>query len=52
MSSTRKVRNVNKRYAKINEDWNDKDATVVHKSKVRVSIFALCGVLNFLNTSF
>nr|XP_015631926.1 protein ALWAYS EARLY 2 isoform X1 [Oryza sativa Japonica Group] len=35
MSSTRKVRNVNKRYAKINEDWQDKDATNVHKSKVR-----------------
>ncbi|XP_051214162.1 protein ALWAYS EARLY 3 isoform X2 [Lolium perenne] len=35
MSSTRKVRNVNKRYAKINEDWNDKDAAVVHKNKVR-----------------
>uniref|UniRef100_A0ACD5ZAL0 Uncharacterized protein n=1 Tax=Avena sativa TaxID=4498 RepID=A0ACD5ZAL0_AVESA len=35
MSSTRKVRNVNKRYAKISEDWNDKDAAVGHKSKVR-----------------
>ncbi|KAF7069831.1 hypothetical protein CFC21_075405 [Triticum aestivum] len=35
MSSTRKVRNVNKRYAKINEDWPEKDATVVHKNKVR-----------------
>ncbi|KAF7048997.1 hypothetical protein CFC21_057625 [Triticum aestivum] len=35
MSSTRKVRNVNKRYAKINEDWPEKDATVVQKNKVR-----------------
>ncbi|XP_062185503.1 protein ALWAYS EARLY 2-like isoform X3 [Phragmites australis] len=35
MASARKVRNVNKRYAKINEDWQDKDATNVHKSKVR-----------------
>lgn len=29
------MRNVNKRYAKINEDWPEKDATVVHKNKVR-----------------
>lgn len=29
------MRNVNKRYAKINEDWQDKEATTVHKSKVR-----------------
>ncbi|KAL6654226.1 hypothetical protein ACP70R_007691 [Stipagrostis hirtigluma subsp. patula] len=35
MASARKVRNVNKRYAKINEDWQDKDATNVPKSKVR-----------------
>uniref|UniRef100_M8BB98 Uncharacterized protein n=1 Tax=Aegilops tauschii TaxID=37682 RepID=M8BB98_AEGTA len=38
MSSTRKVRNVNKRYAKINEDWPEKDATVVHKNKVRITV--------------
>ena len=37
MASARKVRNTNKRYAKINEDWQDKDATSVPKSKVRVS---------------
>ncbi|TVU38319.1 hypothetical protein EJB05_11682 [Eragrostis curvula] len=35
MASSRKVRNANKRYAKINEDWQDKDETNVHKSKVR-----------------
>ncbi|XP_066392129.1 protein ALWAYS EARLY 3-like isoform X4 [Miscanthus floridulus] len=35
MASARKVRNTNKRYAKINEDWQDKDATSVPKSKVR-----------------
>ncbi|KAJ1280082.1 hypothetical protein BS78_04G204500 [Paspalum vaginatum] len=34
MASARKVRNVNKRYAKINEDWQDKD-TNVPKSRVR-----------------
>ncbi|XP_015696072.1 protein ALWAYS EARLY 2 isoform X2 [Oryza brachyantha] len=33
MSSTRKVRNMNKRYAKINEDWQDKDSTNAPKSK-------------------
>jgi hypothetical protein len=47
MSSTRKVRNVNKRYAKINEDWNDKDAAVVHKNKVRVST---CTLLWFIQS--
>lgn len=35
MASSRKVRNANKRYTKINEDWQDKDETNVHKSKVR-----------------
>ncbi|KAK3163558.1 hypothetical protein QOZ80_1AG0005280 [Eleusine coracana subsp. coracana] len=35
MASSRKVRNANKRYAKINEDWQDKDETNVNKSKVR-----------------
>ncbi|XP_062225369.1 protein ALWAYS EARLY 3-like isoform X3 [Phragmites australis] len=29
------MRNANKRYPKINEDWKDKDETNVHKSKVR-----------------
>jgi hypothetical protein len=48
MVSTRKMRNLNKSNAKINEDCSDKDATVVHKSKARVSIYVLCGVLNFL----
>jgi hypothetical protein len=38
MASSRKVRNANKRYAKINEDWQDKDDTNVNKSKVRVSL--------------
>jgi hypothetical protein len=37
MASARKVRNTNKRYAKINEDWQDKDTTSVPTSKVRVS---------------
>lgn len=37
MASSRKVRNTNKRYAKISEDWQDKDTTNVPKSKVRVS---------------
>jgi hypothetical protein len=37
MASARKVRNANKRYAKINEDWQDKDTPSVPKSKVRVS---------------
>lgn len=35
MASARKVRNANKRYAKINEDWQDKDTPSVPKSKVR-----------------
>ncbi|CAL4999632.1 unnamed protein product [Urochloa decumbens] len=35
MASTRKVRNANKRYAKINDDWKIEDTTNVPKSKVR-----------------
>ncbi|CAO2173294.1 unnamed protein product [Urochloa humidicola] len=35
MASTRKVRNANKRYAKINDDWKVEDTTSVPKSKVR-----------------
>ncbi|XP_010931795.1 protein ALWAYS EARLY 3 isoform X3 [Elaeis guineensis] len=35
MASTRKSRNVNKRFAKVNDEWLDKDATVVNKSKTR-----------------
>ncbi|CAL5005455.1 unnamed protein product [Urochloa decumbens] len=35
MASTRKVRNANKRYAKINDDWKIEDTANVPKSKVR-----------------
>ncbi|KAF8654527.1 hypothetical protein HU200_061718 [Digitaria exilis] len=35
MASSRKVRNANKRYAKINEDWKIEDKPSVPKSKVR-----------------
>ncbi|CAO2207173.1 unnamed protein product [Urochloa humidicola] len=35
MASTRKVRNANKRYAKINDDWKVEDTASVPKSKVR-----------------
>jgi hypothetical protein len=38
MASARKVRNANKRYAKINDDWKTEDTASVPKSKVRVSI--------------
>lgn len=40
MASSRKVRNANKRYAKINDDWKIEDTPSVPKSKVRVSIRA------------
>lgn len=39
MASARKVRNANKRYAKINDDWKIEDTASVPKSKVRVSTF-------------
>ncbi|RLN05151.1 hypothetical protein C2845_PM13G21510 [Panicum miliaceum] len=35
MASARKVRNANKRYAKINDDWKTEDTASVPKSKVR-----------------
>ncbi|KAK8447877.1 hypothetical protein SEVIR_8G170900v4 [Setaria viridis] len=35
MASARKVRNANKRYAKINDDWKIEDTASVPKSKVR-----------------
>ncbi|XP_038971849.1 protein ALWAYS EARLY 2-like isoform X2 [Phoenix dactylifera] len=35
MASTRKSRNVNKRFAKVNDEWLDKDATIANKSKTR-----------------
>ncbi|XP_072981693.1 protein ALWAYS EARLY 3-like isoform X2 [Typha angustifolia] len=35
MASTRKSRNVNKRFAKFSEDWPDKDATTANKSRMR-----------------
>jgi len=38
MASARNVRNANKRYAKINDDWKSEDTASVSKSKVRVSI--------------
>lgn len=41
MASTRKSRNVNKRFTKMNDEWLDKDATIVNKSRTRVSI---CGL--------
>ena len=39
MASARKVRNANKRYAKINDDWKTEDTASVPKNKVRVSIY-------------
>ncbi|XP_020256591.1 protein ALWAYS EARLY 2-like isoform X1 [Asparagus officinalis] len=35
MASTRKSRGVNKRFAKINEEWTDKDATNANKNRPR-----------------
>ncbi|KAJ6832829.1 protein ALWAYS EARLY 2-like isoform X2 [Iris pallida] len=35
MASTRKSRNVNKRYGKINDEWLEKDATSASKSRTR-----------------
>jgi len=35
MASARKVRNANKRFAKINDDWKTEDTASVPKSKVR-----------------
>ncbi|KAG2584872.1 protein ALWAYS EARLY 2-like isoform X6 [Panicum virgatum] len=35
MASARKVRNANKRYAKINDDWKTEDTASVPKNKVR-----------------
>ena len=39
MASARKVRNANKRFAKINDDWKTEDTASVPKNKVRVSIY-------------
>lgn len=42
MVSTRKLRNLIKHNAEINEDWSDKDATVVHRSRVRDGSYSDC----------
>ena len=46
MSSTRKSRSVNKRFAKVNEEWPDKDGTHANKNRPRVSI--LVALVNYM----
>jgi len=46
MVSTRKSRSVNKRFAKVNEEWPDKDGTNANKNRPRVSI--LVALVNYM----
>lgn len=39
MASTRKSRNASKRFAKVNEEWAEKDATPLNKNRNRVSFY-------------
>ncbi|KAG2579693.1 hypothetical protein PVAP13_6NG262300 [Panicum virgatum] len=43
MASARKVRNANKRFAKINDDWKTEDTASVPKSKVRKKLSDMLG---------
>lgn len=47
MASTRKLRNVNKRYAKVFEEWIEKDETPPKKNRTRVSSYLLLSLLLF-----